>query len=180
MQHECLPDGARSRYERRKPTKVLKIAESFTNLDETAKAGRYVRGPHSKFGRRFRETQENGARTRRAVCCDDDDCDKESSVSEESERHGDRRVTGSSCTALRTAVAALYPFDDFILEKVGTGFFSEVFKVSDIVYLCLRMHYSIIMCTILEKTTMYLFAHYLIGFQQSYSLIQYDVPSKIL
>ncbi|XP_063821163.1 uncharacterized protein LOC135071302 [Ostrinia nubilalis] len=129
MQHECLPDGARSRYERRKPTKVLKIAESFTNLDETAKAGRYVRGPHSKLGRRFRE-QENGGRTRRAVCCDDDDCDKESSVSEESERLGDRRVTGSSCTALRTAVAALYPFDDFILEKVGSGFFSEVFKVT--------------------------------------------------
>ncbi|XP_028162556.1 uncharacterized protein LOC114354388 isoform X4 [Ostrinia furnacalis] len=129
MQHECLPDGARSRYERRKPTKVLKIAESFTNLDETAKAGRYVRGPHSKLGRRFRD-QENGGRTRRAVCCDDDDCDKESSVSEESERLGDRRVTGSSCTALRTAVAALYPFDDFILEKVGSGFFSEVFKVT--------------------------------------------------
>lgn len=129
MQQECLPDGVR-RYERRKPTKVLKIAESFTNLDETAKAGRYVRGPHSKLGRRFRESQENGSRTKRAVCCDDDECDKESSVSEESERHGDRRVTGSSCTALRTAVAALYPFDDFILEKIGTGFFSEVFKVS--------------------------------------------------
>jgi hypothetical protein len=132
MQQECLPDGARSRYERRKPTKVLKIAESFTNLDETAKAGRYVRGPHSKNGRRYRDSLENGNRTKQAVCCDDDDdeCDKESSVSEESERHGDRRVTGSSCTALRTAVAALYPFDDFNLEKIGTGFFSEVFKVS--------------------------------------------------
>ncbi|KAM3961924.1 serine/threonine kinase [Aphomia sociella] len=127
MQYDCLPDEARSRFERRKPTKVLKIAESFTNLDETAKAGRYVRGPHSNVGRRYKE--ENGGRTKRGMCCDEE-CDKESSVSEECERLGDRRVTGSSCTALRTAVAALYPFDDFILEKIGTGFFSEVFKVT--------------------------------------------------
>ncbi|XP_050557293.1 LOW QUALITY PROTEIN: uncharacterized protein LOC118261915 [Spodoptera frugiperda] len=129
MQHECTQEGGRSRYERRKPSKVLKIAESFTNLDETAKSGRYVRGPHSKLGRRYRDG-ETGSRTKRAVCCDDD-CDKESGVSEDCERLGDRRVTGSSCTALRTAVAALYPFDDFILEKIGTGFFSEVFKVTN-------------------------------------------------
>lgn len=123
MQQE-YGEVVRSKYERRKPSKVLKIAESFTNLDETAKAGRFVRGPHSKIGRRFRDE-----RTKRALCCDDD-CDKESGVSEDFERQGDRRVTGSSCTALRTAVAALYPFDDFVLEKIGTGFFSEVFKVT--------------------------------------------------
>ncbi|KAG6461537.1 hypothetical protein O3G_MSEX012693 [Manduca sexta] len=125
MQHECA-EAVRSNFERRKPSKVLKIAESFTNLDETAKAGRFVRGPHSKVGRRYRDGQD---RTKRVVCCDDD-CDKESGVSDDYERQGDRRVTGSSCTALRTAVAALYPFDDFTLEKIGTGFFSEVFKVS--------------------------------------------------
>lgn len=126
MQDECTVG---TRYERRKPSKVLKIAESFTNLDETAKSGRFVRGPHSKAGRRFRD----GERTKR-VCCDDE-CDKESGVSEDCERVGDRRVTGSSCTALRTAVAALYPFDDFVLEKIGAGFFSEVFKVSFVLIL---------------------------------------------
>ncbi|CAM4520053.1 unnamed protein product [Leuciscus chuanchicus] len=60
---------------------------------------------------------------------DQDDLDPEASDSLMHGIHGAHRARPSSYRALRSAVSSLARIDDFICEKIGSGFFSEVFKV---------------------------------------------------